>query len=129
MDERKYVNKNVKTIEKFFDPLRIKLRVMPISRAPLAQGKNADFYFVEACKIGLRGDLTEAIEMLKKGLELKPQHYLCRFNHAVILFKLGLVNEASSDFEMLIKINPKEPAAFYNLAICYIQTGKYQEAI
>lgn len=33
---RKYIHKSVKILEKFFDPLRIKLIVMPISRAPLA---------------------------------------------------------------------------------------------
>jgi hypothetical protein len=33
--ERKYVDKNnIKILEKFFDPLRIRLRVQPISRAP-----------------------------------------------------------------------------------------------
>ncbi len=35
LPERKYVDKtNIKILEKFFDPLRIRLRVMPINRAP-----------------------------------------------------------------------------------------------
>jgi hypothetical protein len=51
MDERKYVHKNLKLLEKYFDPLRIRLRVMPISRAPYVTSKNADFYFVEAGKL------------------------------------------------------------------------------
>jgi tetratricopeptide (TPR) repeat protein len=93
---------------------------MPISKAPLASGKNADFYFTEAAKISLRGDLTQALEMLKKGLELKPEHFLCRFNHGVILFKLGLINEAISDFEILMNKNSKEAATAYNLAVCYL---------
>jgi hypothetical protein len=91
MADRKFVHKNVKILEKFFDPLRIKLRIMPLSRAPSIQGKNSDFYFVEASKLSLRGDLTSAIEMLKKGLELKPTHLICRFNHGVVMFKLGLI--------------------------------------
>jgi hypothetical protein len=72
MNDRKFVHKSVKVLEKYFDPLRIRLRVMPISRAPLVQGKNSDFYFVEAAKMSLKGNLTSAIQMLKKGLELKP---------------------------------------------------------
>lgn len=32
--ERRYVHKGVKLLEKYYDPLRIRLRVMPISRAP-----------------------------------------------------------------------------------------------
>lgn len=62
MTDFKYIDKNVKILEKFFDPLRIRLRVMPLSRAPLVQGRNSDFYFVEGCKLCLRGDITTAIE-------------------------------------------------------------------
>lgn len=35
MDERKYIHKSIKILEKFLDPIRIRLRLMPISRAPL----------------------------------------------------------------------------------------------
>lgn len=62
MSERRYLDKNVKILEKFLDPLRIRLRVMPVSRAPLVQGKNSDYYFIEAAKLSLKGDLTNAIE-------------------------------------------------------------------
>lgn len=88
-------------MERFLDPLRIRLRVIPISKAPFASssGKNADFYFIEAGKLGLKNDLTKALEFLKRGLELKPEHYLCRFNHGVVLFKLGLIVEATKDFQ------------------------------
>ena len=107
MTDRKYLDKtNIKILEKFFDPLRIRLRVMPMSRAPLSSqmqgGKNADFYFVEAGKLALKNDLTKALEFLKRGLELKPRHVFCRFNEGVILFKLGLIVEAGKDFEMLL---------------------------
>lgn len=129
MDERKYVHKSIKILEKFLDPIRIRLRIMPLSRAPLAQGKNSDFYFVEAAKISLKGNLPLAIQMLKKGLDLKPTHFLCRFNHGVVQFKLGLINNALEDFEMLVSLYPKEPQVNYNLAICYTQTGRYQEGI
>ena len=101
MSERRFIDRNVKILEKFFDPLRIRLRVMPVSRAPLIQGKNSDYYFIEGAKLSLKGDLTNAIEQLKKGLELKPNHLLCRFNHGVLMFKFGLIQEATQDFEML----------------------------
>ena len=91
MSTRKFIDKNVKILEKFYDPLRVRLRVMPVSKAPLTQGKNSDYYFIEGAKLSLKGDLPKAIEQLKKGLELKPNHLLCRFNHGVLLFKLGLL--------------------------------------
>ena len=119
-NERRYVNKNVKILNESFDPLRIRLRVMPISRAPLVKSKNSDFYFVEAGKLGLRGDLTLAIELLKRGLELKHDHFLCRFNHGVIMFKFGLVQEAAHDFYYLTQKYPREPWAYFNYAICLV---------
>lgn len=67
---------------------------MPLSRAPKTIGKNAEFYFIEAAKQSLRNELTKALQLLKRGLEIKPNNYLCLFNHGVILFKLGLINEA-----------------------------------
>jgi hypothetical protein len=68
---------------------------MPISRAPCAKGMNSDYYFIEAGKKSIRGELTSAIELLNRGLNLDPTHYLCRFNHGVLLFKFGLICEAA----------------------------------
>ena len=96
LPERKYIDKsNIRILEKFFDPLRVRMRVMPINKAQATIGKNAEFYFIEGSKLGLKGDLPKALEFLARGLELKPQHYLCRFNHGVLLFKLGLILEAT----------------------------------
>ena len=64
---------------------------MPLSRMPFIRSKDADFYFVESYKKAESGDLTNAIELLKKGLDLKPNHLLCKFNFAVIKFKVGLI--------------------------------------
>ena len=121
LPERKYIDKaNIRILEKFFDPLRIRLRIMPINRAPQTIGKNADFYFIEGSKLGLKGDLAKAIEYLKRGLEIKPTHYLCRFNHAVILFKLGLILEATKDFQDLNATYPEDPIVAYNLAVALV---------
>lgn len=68
----------------------------------MSGGKNADFYFVEAGKQAMNNDLTKALEFLKRGLEIKPTHVLCRFNEGVILFKLGLIVEAGRDFAFLL---------------------------
>ena len=123
--DRRYVNPQVKILnDKAFDPIRIKLRIMPISRAPLVQGKTPDYYFIEAAKKSLSGDLTHAIELLKRGLLIKPNHFLCRFNHGVLMFKMGLIKEARSDFEMLIHPGLKEPWVYFNLATCLIQLGR-----
>ena len=121
-----YTHKLAMETKDNFDPLRIRLRIMPMSRAPLAQGKTPDYYFLEAAKKSLSGDLTSAIELLKRGLLINPNHYICRFNHGVLMFKFGLIRNAIKDFERLTKHphGKKDPWVFYNLATCLIQTGK-----
>jgi hypothetical protein len=67
--DRKYINKtNTKILQESFDPIRIRLRIIPISRAPVGKGKNADFYFVEAGKKSMRGELPSAFDLLRRGL-------------------------------------------------------------
>jgi hypothetical protein len=93
---RRYVNKNnASMLVESFDPIRIRLRVIPIAKAPVGKGKNSDFYFVEAGKKSLRGELPQALDLLRRGLAIDPKHFLCRFGHGVLQFKFGLVFEAS----------------------------------
>lgn len=91
---------------------------------------------MEAGKLAVNNDLTKALELLKRGLQIKPTHVFCRFNEGVILFKLGLIVEAAKDFEHLLSPLMLESltkgdlaSAAYNLAICHIQQGQYREAI
>jgi len=67
---------------------------MPMTRAPKNQGKTPDFYFMEATKLSLSNNLTQAIESLHKGLSINPIHLYCRFTHGVLMFKLGLISQA-----------------------------------
>ena len=124
--DRQYVNHNVKTIQNSFDPIRIRLRVMPVSRAPLVRAKNSDYYFIEAGKNANCGAIPDAIELLKRGLAIKDNHFLCRFNHGVIMFKIGLIEEASNDFMSLTTEMPgkKDAWVYFNLATCFLQMGK-----
>ena len=59
---RNYVNKQAMETKGTFDPIRIRLRIKPVSEAPLAQGKSADYYFIQGAKKALSGDLPNAIE-------------------------------------------------------------------
>ncbi len=89
---------------------------------------NPDFYFVEAGKKALGGDLTSALDYLKRGLAINPTHYFCAFNHGVLLFKFGLIAEAADEFYALTKIYSKEAWPSYNLAICLLCMGLPQSA-
>jgi len=124
--ERKYENKeNLEILQKTFDPIRIRLRIMPSDRVESTQGKTAAYYFKEAAKKSMAGELTYGIEYLKKGLLNNPNHIPCRFNHGVLLFKFGLIKEALSDFDKILKQQENHPRpelwAYFNHAICLIQ--------
>ena len=67
LPDRAYTNKsNIKN--QMLDPIRIRLKVMPVNNCPQPKGKNSDFYFIEAAKKSLRNELTQAIDLLKRGL-------------------------------------------------------------
>lgn len=65
-----------------------------------------------------------AIESLKRGLLINPNHFFCRFNHGVLMFKFGLIGDAEKDFRQLTEHphGKKDPWVFYNLATCMIQS-------
>ena len=99
------------------------MRVIPISRVHQTTGRTPDYYFVEAGKKAMCGELTLAINLLKRGLALQPTHYLCRFSLAILLFKHGLLVEATSIFHELSLVQPNDALPHYNLAVCLVQLG------
>ena len=65
-----------------------------------------------------------------KGLEIKEDHLLCRFNLGVILFKLGLYEEAVAQYETLVKQGyGNRNVVLYNKALSELQSGKYALSI
>ena len=69
--DRPYINPIIETVKFNFDPIRIKLRVKAMSSAPLVRAKNSDYYFIESGKNAYIGNITDAIECLKRGLMIK----------------------------------------------------------
>lgn len=82
-----------------------------------------------AAKLSLSNELTKAIELLNKGLAINPNHFPCRFNHGVLMFKLGLINIAKHDFEVISNMYLKENMAHFNYSLSLFQLGHYQKAI
>lgn len=127
---RTYLSKEFSEYADTFDPTRSKLRLMPKSKVNnFMIGKTPDFYFLKAAKQSQNNELTHAIETLNKGLELKSNHLLCRFNHGVLMYKLGLMIQAKNDFQMLSCLYKKEFAAHYNYGLTLFQLGLYEKAI
>ena len=110
--------------------MRAKLRIMPQERAGLVMpGKNPQAYFLVAAKQSLQNEFPAALEALNKGLSMQPTNLLCRFNHGVICFKLGLMHEARNDFQMVSTLYQKELAGHFNLGLSQFQLGQYKQAL
>jgi tetratricopeptide (TPR) repeat protein len=88
--------------KKFFDPLRLKILVMPCQEANPV-GRNADYFFLKGFKEASTEDYAHAMAAYLKGLDIKSDHLLCRFNLGVALFSLGLYDEACSQYDILVK--------------------------
>jgi tetratricopeptide (TPR) repeat protein len=106
-----------------------RIKVIPIERIGyIIPGKNPNYYFLMAVKQALVNELTLAIETANKGLALNPNHLFCRFVHGVLMYKLGIIEDATSDFELISSTYPKELAGHYNYALCLFQMGDYKTA-
>jgi tetratricopeptide (TPR) repeat protein len=107
--------------------MRLKILVMPCSEANPV-GKNADYFFLKGFKFGACDEHANAMASYLKGLDIKNDHLLCRFNLGVTLFKLGLFEESVHQYEILAKQHSGKPVVLYNKALCELQAGKFEEA-
>jgi tetratricopeptide (TPR) repeat protein len=97
--------------------MRLKILVMPPKDANPV-GKNADYFFLKGFKYSISEDYANSMSSYLKGLAIKSDHLLCRFNLGVILFKLGLFEESVSQYQTLVKQGYGErPVVLYNKAI------------
>jgi tetratricopeptide (TPR) repeat protein len=103
---------------KQFDPLRLKILIMPPQDANPV-GKNADYFFLKGFKASSSEEYANAMSYYLKGLQIRDDHLLCRFNLGVILFKLGLFDEAISQYHTLQKQGyGNRPVVLFNTALC-----------
>ncbi|CDW86496.1 cyclic nucleotide-binding domain containing protein [Stylonychia lemnae] len=121
----------VQEIEQFFDPLRLKLMIVPMSDIPNQYTKQgSDFHFVKGFKLQQMKDHQGALNAYEDGIREYPESsYNCKFNKAVILFKLGLFKEALNIYRLILREDPLDKRICYNKAICEIQNGMYSQAI
>ena len=87
-------------VEKFFDPFRLKMIVMP-SKEANPFGKNPDYFFLKGLEYTNQREFSSAIAAYEKGLEIKSENFLCRFNLGYVFFKMGLFQEALKQYQIM----------------------------
>jgi hypothetical protein len=76
-----------------------------------------------------RGELDEAINVLKRGLERQPSYTSARVSIAKIYLEKGMRAEAVVEFEKVVEVSPENFFAHKKLAETYCRLGRRDEAI
>jgi tetratricopeptide (TPR) repeat protein len=71
-----------------------------------------------------------ALAHFEKAQQLAPDDAQAALNGAAALHSLGRFDEAVAGYQKAMKLNPKDPAVWNNLAYCYAQQGvKLEDAL
>lgn len=73
-------------------------------------------------------DWEKEIEIYEKSINLKLEKFKIFINIGVILFKLGKIKESVIAFKKSIESNPNFSLAYNNLAVSFLELGKFEEA-
>lgn len=71
----------------------------------------------------------EAVEELRKALELAPESARDRLNYGLALLSAGQVQEGIAELEKVQKQDPSLPHTWFNLGIQYKRAGEFERAI
>ena len=107
------------------DPIRMKIRVLPIHRVP---NMTNQFIYIKAGMQCIQNKLESAMKLLNIGLQLCNNTFLYTFTHGTIMFKLGFLEKALHDFRQARITHHKDPIVHFNLALTLFQMGRYAEA-
>lgn len=75
-----------------------------------------------------QGNYDEAGGQLRQVLALRPQDNEVRGNYALCLHNCGYLDRAVEQFDILLKANPKNVTALYNLGTVYLKKTESEKA-
>jgi DNA-binding response OmpR family regulator len=75
------------------------------------------------------GQIDEALDELRRGIDIDPLSYRLHFHLALLYGKKGMVFEGIQELERAIDLNPSHFAALKNLAVLYEKAGFKNKAV
>jgi DNA-binding response OmpR family regulator len=75
------------------------------------------------------GEIDDAIDHLKKGVQIDPLAYRLRYHLALLFGKKGMIYEGINELERAVDLNPKHFPALKNLAVLYEKAGFKHKAV
>ncbi|MBW2618727.1 MAG: tetratricopeptide repeat protein, partial [Deltaproteobacteria bacterium] len=74
------------------------------------------------------GRTEEAVEALKRAVELEPRLTLAHVNLGQVYLAENLLEEARRSFEKVLELQPDQTVAQYNLAVIHHRLGQSAQA-
>lgn len=119
--------------------LRVVLSLLSVSGAALLFLRGADTAAVREEQLARHRNLgkayyenpasqMEAVEELRKALELAPDSARDRLNYGLALLRAGKTKEGIAELERVQKQDPKLPHTWFNLGIAFKKEGDYARA-
>ena len=96
----------------------------PVDEARLWRHRNLGKAFFETPTT-----VPQAVEELKKALDLAPDSFRDRLNHGLALLRSGDGKAAIAELEKAQKQEPKIPHTWFNLGVAYKREGRHPDAI
>jgi tetratricopeptide (TPR) repeat protein len=92
---------------------------------------STDVELVVGVATGFReaGELEKSLALLDHAVELAPRQASVRLNRGAVRQAMGLLGEASSDYEESAGLDPSLPEARFNLGVLAEERGQYVAAL
>lgn len=107
------------------------LLISPINADDLSEedSRKFDYFFMEACRLKMKGDLQKSGEMFQNCLQLDPQSAVSHFEVGKLLLMTGNENDALNFLKRAAVLNPKNDWYQVYLAGVYEHAKQYPQAI
>jgi DNA-binding response OmpR family regulator len=120
----------LKAVQRLLSERDQKKKDQPAStRDPEAVSAEAETALSDGIAAYKAGQIDDAIEHLKRGVQIDPLAYRLRYHLALLFGKKGMVYEGISELERAIDLNPKHFPALKNLAVLYEKAGFKHKAV
>ena len=114
--------------KKFYDEGLYKEAVNIYKDADLRKLSAEELYFLGSSYNNLRATI-KASQYFAKVVELTPDHNGYRLQHARLLSQLGKINDAISNYNVIIQNDSNNVTAFYELGLIDLDKKEYEKAI
>ena len=80
---------------------------LALEHEPTNSDSQALYAWIQACKLGEGGDLSKCLAVLTDALEKNPVDEKLRYRRARLLSRIGNVDEAMREFQLIVELNPR----------------------